>query len=229
MEENIVEDQVQEESQATQSTEDTPQEQSETTQDVAEAKPAMFTDHLGRELTAEQLHEEYLKSQSYITNLERKVQERETRVQAETVKAVESNELLQNVDPNVKEAITRIVTPVIQDALRQRDEAAEKTARDNELRQRFANAETKYDGKNGYPKFNRVAVTDFMLKSEVYDPEKAYLIMNQAGIIDAEVRKAMKGKTTTGTESTAGSTPAKPEGKPAESFDEASKRAMSRI
>ena len=227
MEENIVEDQVQEVSEDSTESE-VPQEQSETTNE-AEVKAEVFTDLLGRELTKEQLHEEYLKTQRYVTDLEKKVKDREVRIEKETVQAVSNNKLLQDVDPNVKEAIVQIVTPVIQDAFRQKEEMAEKQARDNELRQKFATAESKYDGKNGYPKFNRSATTQYMLTNEVYDPERAYLLMNQATIIDAEVRKAMKGKTTVPTETTVNRGPEKPEGKSPSSYEEASKRAFSRI
>ena len=127
----------------------------------------------------------------------------------------------------MKEAITQIVTPVIQDALRQRDEAAARKAQDEALRSKFDSAATKYDGKDGYPKFERTKVTNFMLENEVYDPERAYLLMNQAAIIDAEVRKAMKGGRAS-TESTTGSAPRKPQGEAPKSWEEASKRAASR-
>ena len=226
-EENIVEDQVQEVSdEVSQETTDTSKEQSETT-DVQEAKADVYVDHLGRELTGEQLHSEFISQQKYITGLEQKAKARETEIQSEAADAVSKNELLQNVDPNVKEAITRIVTPVIQDALRQRDEAEEAKAQDEALRKRFDDTAEKYGGKDGYPKFDRTKVTNFMLQSQVYDPEKAYLLMNQASIIDAEVRKAMKGGKPS-TESTVGSTPGKPQGKSPSSWEEASKRASSR-
>ena len=226
MENNIVEDQVQEE--VTESTSDTSEEQSETTEDVQEAKAEVYVDHLGREMTAEQLHSEFISQQKYITGLEQKAKARETEIQTEAADAVSKNELLQDVDPNVKEAITRIVTPVIQSALRQRDEADEAKAQDEALKQKFASTAEKYDGKDGYPKFDRTKVINFMLQSQVYDPEKAYLLMNQASIIDAEVRKAMKGGKSS-TESTVGSTPEKPQGKAASSWEEASNRAASRI
>jgi hypothetical protein len=226
MEENIVEDQVQG---TTEQTSDTSQEQSETTSDVGSDVASKTYDVLGRQLTPDELYEEFTKTQSYITRLQQETATREARVQKEAAEAVKSNELLQNVDPNVQEAISRIVTPIIQDALKQRDEIAEKQARDRELRQRFEDAEKKYDGTNGYPKFVKGAITNFMLQNEVYDPERAYRLMNQTAIIDAEVRKALKGKGITSTESTAGGSPTKPQGPAPKSFEEASKRAISRI
>jgi len=224
MENETVEDQVQE---VSETTSDTSQEQSETTDVGSEVESKVYS-VLGKDVTPDELYQEYNKTQSYITKLQQEAAERETKVQEEAASAVKDSELLQDVDPNVKEAITRIVTPVIQSALKQRDELAEKQARDNALRQQFADAETKYDGKDGYPKFNKTTVTRFMLDNEVYAPERAYLLMNQPAIIDAEVRKAMKGGGTSSTESTVGSTPKKPEGKPAKDWEEASKRAASR-
>lgn len=224
MEENIVEDEGQEVAQ--EPTEQASEGQSETTDEGAEALPKTYQ-VLGKDMSSDELYEEYQKTQAYITKLQQERAAREAEVQEEAADAVSRNELLQDVDPNVAEAIKQIVTPVIQDALRQRDETAAKEARDRELRQAFDNAEKKYDGKDGYPKFNKTAVTNYMLDNEVYDPERAYLLMNQSSIIDAEVRKAMKGGRKS-TESTAGSTPEKPEGKPPKSWDEASKRAAQR-
>jgi len=223
MEENIVEDQDQE---VSENTSDTSQEQSET-KDVDSEVESKTYNVLGRELSSDELYDEYTKTQSHITRLQQDAATRETKVQEEAVSAVSQNELLQNVPSDVRETITRIVLPVIQDSLRQRDEVAAKEAQDRELRQSFTNAEMKYDGKDGYPKFNRNQVTSFMVESQVYDPEKAYLLMNQASIIDAEIRKALKGKAPS-TESTTGSTPRKPTGKTPKTFEEASKRAASR-
>jgi ribosomal protein L17 len=232
MEENNVEDQGQEVSETTEETSSegqTSEEQSEATKDVQEeAKTDVFRDHLGRELTAEQLHQEYLKTQKYVTELEQTKAQREAEIQDEAARAVSGNELLQNVDPNVKEAIQQIVTPVIQDALKQRDEAEARKAQDAALRSKFDNAEKKYDGKNGYPKFERTKVTNYMLENEVYDPERAYLLMNQSAIIDAEVRKAMKGGKAS-TESTGSPTPRKPQGDSPKTWEEAAKRATSRV
>ena len=231
MEQENVEDQGQEEAAQETSSEETSQaseEQSETTKDIQEeAKAEVFKDYLGRELTKEQLHQEYLKTQKYVTELEQKNAQREAEIQDEAARAVSGNELLQNVDPNVKEAITQIVTPVIQDALKQRDQAEARKAQDEALRSRFDNAEQKHDGKDGWPKFDRTKVTNFMLESEVYDPERAYVLMNQPAIIDAEVRKAMKGGRAS-TESTTGRAPQKPKGESPKSWEEASKRAASR-
>jgi len=222
MEENIVEDQDQEVSE----TQDTSQEQSET-KDVDSEVESKTYNVLGRDISSDELFDEYTKTQSHITKLQQDAATRETKVQEEAASAVSQNELLQDVPSDVRETITRIVLPVIQDSLRQRDESAAKEAQDRELKQSFTNAETKYDGKDGYPKFDRSQVTSFMIESQVYDPEKAYLLMNQASIIDAEVRKALKGKSPS-TESTTGSTPKKPTGKAPSNWQEASKRASSR-
>lgn len=234
MEENIVEDQVQED--VSEDTSDTSAEQSEATSEEGVETSKLYKTPDGREMSADEIYEEYNKLLPEFTRRSQKLSEyekematREARVQEEAAQAVSDNELLRDVDPNVAEAIKQIVTPVIQDALRQRDERAAQEARDAELRQRFDSAEKKYSGGDGYPKFDRAKVTSFMLDNEVYDPEKAYILMNRDAIIDAEVRKALKGKDTKSTESTKGKGPIKPEGKKATSFEEASKRAISRL
>ncbi|MFA9409592.1 MAG: hypothetical protein ACERKJ_12270, partial [Candidatus Dadabacteria bacterium] len=165
-------------------TSDTSQEQSETTEDVGKEAESKMYNVLGRDVSSDELFNEYTKTQTYITKLQQEAATREAKVQKEAASAVSENELLQNVDPNVKEAISRIVTPIIQSALQQKDEAAEKEAKDRELKQSFADAEKKHDGKDGYPKFVKTAVTQYMLDNEVYDPERAYNLMNQAAIID---------------------------------------------
>ncbi len=153
---DIVEDQVQE---VSETTSDTSSEQSETTEDVGKEAESKTYSVLGKDVSSDELFDEYTKTQSYITKLQQDAATREAEVQKEAASAVSENELLQNVDPNVKEAISRIVTPIIQSALTQRDEAAQKEAKDKELRQDFADAEKKHDGKDGYPKFNKDGVT----------------------------------------------------------------------
>ena len=99
----------------------------QTTKDVTEeAKPELFKDHLGRELTTEQLQEEYTKTQSYITQLETEKKKWEESAQKEAAQAVSENEYLKDVDPNVREAIVQIVTPVIENRLQQKDAEEQK-------------------------------------------------------------------------------------------------------
>ena len=210
-----------------------PDEQSETSEEVAEeAKPELFKDHLGRELTAEQLHEEYTKTQSYVTKLEQERAEWEKSTQVEAAKAVSENELLQGVDPNVREAIIQIVTPVIEDSLKSRDIAAQRQAQDAAFTAKIADLKKQYPGGDGKPKFDEVKVLAAMQDPDnsIYDPEWKFKEMNWAAFVDFETKQAMKGKSSsTKTEDTGGTQPRKPEGKTPQNWEDAGKAALSRI
>ena len=207
--------------------------QSETTQVAEEAKPQVFKDHLGRDLTAEQLYEEYSKTQSYVSKLEKERLEWEKKAQTEAAKAVSENTLLKDVDPNVREAIVQIVTPVIEDSLRRRDADAQKRAQDEAFTRRLDELKAKYPGGNGLPKFDEVKVLAAMRdpSNSIFDPEWKFRELNYTAFMDYEIKQAMKGKSSTvETESTGGSHPKKPESnKTPRTLEEAGRNALSRI
>lgn len=210
------------------------EEQSETTENVVEeAKPQVFTDHLGRELTAEQLHQEYMKTQGYISKLEKERLEWEKATKEEASKAVSESEHLKDVDPNVREAIVQIVTPVIEQHLRLKDAEAQKRAQDEAFTKRLDELESKYKGGNGLPKFDRRNVLLAMQDptNSIYDPEWKFKQMHYADFLDYEIKQAMKGKSgTTETEATGSNQPRKPTSmKTPDSWEEAAKSAYSRI
>jgi len=208
------------------------EEQSEPT-DVAEAKSEVFTDHLGRELTPKQLHEEYLKTQGYVTKLEQERAEWEKSAQKEAARAVSENNYLKDVDPNVREAIVQIVTPVIEDSLRRRDADEQKRAQDEAFNKRLAELKTKYPGGNGLPKFDEVKVLAAMQdpSNSIFDPEWKFRELHWSEFVDFETKRAIKGKSGgVETESTGGSQPRKPDAaKSPKTWDQAARSAMSRL
>ena len=207
-------------------------EQSETTS-VEEAKPEVFKDHLGRELSTEQLQSEYLKTQSYVTKLEQERLEWEKSAQKEAARAVSENDSLKDVDPNVREAIVQIVTPVIEESLKRRDSEAQKRAQDEAFTNKLTELKTKYPGGGGVPKFDEVKVLAAMRdpSNSIFDPEWKFKEMNYAAFMDHEIKQAMKGKSSeTRTEDTGSSQPRKPTSdKSPKSWDEAAKAALSRL
>jgi len=211
-----------------------PEEQSETTEDVEEeVKAPVYKDHLGRELTGEQLHEEYVKTQSYITRLEGEKKKWEESAQKETAEAISENPYLKDVDPNVREAIAQIVTPLIENKLQQKDAEAQKKAQNEAFTAKIEGLKTKYPGGNGKPKFDELKILAAMqdpTNDGIYDPEWMYMKMNFPSIVDFEIKQAMKGKSSgTNTEDTGGSTPRKPQGKTPKNWDDAGKSALSRM
>jgi len=208
------------------------EEQPETTEDEqGEAKPQVFTDRFGNELTAEQLYEKYMGTAKYITQLEAEKKQWEQSAQKEASQAVSENEYLKNVDPDVKEAIVQIVTPVIQDSLRQRDAAAQKKAQDEAFSQKLNALKDKYPGGNGLPKFEEAAVLQAMRDPDntIFDPEWKFKEMNFDKFVDFEIKQAMKGKGSgVKTESTTGTQPKKPERATPKTWEDAARAAMSR-
>lgn len=210
-------------------------EQSETTKEevAEEAKPQMFTDHLGRELTGEQLQQEYMKTQGYISKLEKERLEWERSAQKEAQEAVSGNPLLEGVDQNVREAIVQIVTPVIQDHIRQRDIESQKRAQDEAFTRKLDDLEAKYKGGNGLPKFERVKVLAAMQDpaNSIFDPEWKFKEMHYNSFMDYEIKQALKGKSSdVETESTGGSQPRKPESnKTPRTWEEAARNAYNRL
>lgn len=209
-----------------------PEEQSETTEDVEEAKDELFEDRFGNKLTAQQLHEKYMETAGYITRLEQERKEWEESAQKEAAKAVSENELLANVDPNVRGAIIEIVTPVIQDALRQKDAESEKRAQQEAFDNRISELRGKYPGGDGRPKFDEIKVLAAMQDPSnrgIYDPEAMYWELNRKALIDYEVKQALKGKSSdVKTEDTGSSQPRKPDKSPPKTWDQATKSAISR-
>jgi predicted RNA-binding Zn ribbon-like protein len=156
----------------------------------------------------------------------------EAKSQAETAEALSASELLKDVDPNVAEAIKQIVSPVIQDALKSKDAETARDVANKEFDRKLDELEKKYTGGDGLPKFNRDAIIVAMREpgNEIFDPEIKFQTMNREAFNDYLVKQALKAQAGEGkTESTTGSTPKKPTGKPAKDFNEASDRVYKRL
>ena len=236
-------DQVQESSQETQGPEvikrvdDQASEQSETTseEDVNESK--VFKTPDGRELTPDEIYAEYnklypefTKRSQRLSELEEQRQKWEQDARKETSKAIEENSYLRDVDPNVKEAIIKIVEPAIEERIRARDEKMEQKAQNEAFDRRLSELEEKYPGGNGLPKFDKGEIIAQMQESgEIFDPEVMYKTLNWDAIVDHYAKEAIKGKKGgVKTEDTAGSTPKKPNSSKPKSWNDASRRALSR-
>lgn len=211
----------------------TASEQSETTEGVEEAKTEPFyVDHLGRELSAEQLKEEYSKTSAYITKLEQNQREREASAERDATRKIEENELLKNVDPNVKEAIIQMVKPVITETLLEKEREAEQKAANEAFDRKLDKLESDYPGGNGLPKFDRRVVLKAMQdpNNEIYDPEAKFYMMNRATFEDHLIKQALKTKKAgPETETTSSEAPEKPSSPSPKTLSEASKRAYERL
>jgi predicted NAD-dependent protein-ADP-ribosyltransferase YbiA (DUF1768 family) len=176
----------------------------------------------------ENFYPEFTRRSQKLADIERTTKETEARNKRTAEESVAQNKLLENVDPSVRDAIVQIVSPVIQEALGQRDKA-EQVKRENEIfDRRLTDLEKKY-GK----KFDRVEILRKMQEptNEIYDPEVLYQKMHWGEYLDEQIKAAMKGKSGgVTTENTSTEAPRKPgDSTPPTSFSEASRRAVSRF
>jgi hypothetical protein len=239
MDETETKDQVQEEAQTGQQ-----EEQSETTNEKDVNKESdesnLFELPDGRKLAGDQLREEYLKLNSEFTRRSQKLSEYEReRVETEARnkksadEAVSKSRLLADVDPTVKDAIIQIVSPVIQEALGEREKAETRRRDQENFDSRLTSLEKKYPGGNGLPKFDKIKILQKMQEpsNEIYDPELLFQRLNWDAWLDAQIRAAMKGKSgSSSTESTSTEPPKAPgTGKTPTTWSEATRNAISRF
>lgn len=213
-----------------------PKEQSEKGEEVAE-KPKTYKTPDGRELTPDQIYEEYNKLHPEFTRRSQKLAEYERRATEEKERnskeideSLSKNKLLEDLDPNVKLVITELAKQVagetIEDRLSRERSERERAERQSKFDKRLEELEKKY------PDFNRLEVLKKMQDpdNEIYDPEVLYQRLHWDTYLDSEVKKAMKQKAGgVTTESTSTQAPRKPsESQNPSSWSEASKRALSR-
>lgn len=215
------------------------EEQSETTVEsdkaLSKAYKIEFPDGTSRDMTPDELYDHYQKigpefnrKSQELAEYKRQQSEIEARNKRTAEESVSKSSLLENVDPSVREAIVQIVSPVIQEALGQRDKAEEAKRNNEAFDKRLNELEKKYPGK-----FNKLEILRKMQDpaNEIYDPEVLYQKLHWDDYLDEQIKAAMKGKSGgTTTESTSTEAPKKPgeTGSPS-SWAEASKRAKSRI
>jgi len=198
-----------------------------------------YKDTFGNELTAEELYDTYNKIVPNYTRMSQELAElkkaskqNEEQAGEDARKAIGDNKLLKDVPPDVKEAIVSIVTPVIQDAFKQREVAKTEEEKGKAFENELSSLESKYQGKDGLPKFDKNKVLAKMKETgnRIYDPEVLFLKMNEKAINDRLIKQALKQQRGgTRTEETGRESSRKPESKAPKDFEQASKHFLSRI
>ena len=214
--------------------EQTNEEQSETTVETPEVELFELPD--GRKVDSstlskewkENFYPEFTRRSQKLADIERATKESEARNKRTAEESVGKSELLENVDPSVRDAIVQIVSPEIQRALSLRDKEEEAKRSNEAFDNRLNDLEKKYPGK-----FKKTEILRKMQEptNEIYDPEVLYQKLHWDDYLDAQIKAAMKGKSSgTTTENTSTQAPRKP-GKTTspKSWNEASKRASSRV
>lgn len=194
----------------TEETKDNQKDQDKEQSKTEETTEKLYSTPDGRKLTSDQMFEEYGKLLPEFTRRSQKLKEfekleeqrkSEAKMQADAA----SSELLKKVPPDVKEAITQIVTPLFEQKLkdieeqnRKAEEAKEQERRDNEFKSTLTNLEGKYNGKNpeykGIPRFDRAEVMRAMRDpdNKIFDPELKFMDMHRGKFLDLEIKKALK-------------------------------------
>lgn len=219
-------------------TEQATAEQSGTTseQPVTESKLYKLPD--GREMSADDLYKEhtekllpeFTRRSQKLSEYERKIAEAETRAGEMTSKALDDDELLKDVDPNVRAVLEGITKQTLTKLLQEQEAQRAKEAESQKFDARLTAAAEKHNGSDGLPKWNRDEMVKFMMEKEIYDPEEAYYARHRERIEEDIIKKALQGKNTDiSTEDTGGNAPRKPQTPTPRNFEEAAKSALQRL
>lgn len=194
----------------------------------------------GRELSPDELYDEYNKlvpeftrRSQRLSELEKQAKERKAEAGEEARTAVAEDEVLKNVQPEVREAIVRIVEPEIEKRLKQREEKQAQQRREEAFEEELQTLEKEYDGSDGLPKFDRNEVLRAMQEegNRIYDPEAKFRQLHESEFVDYKVKQSLKqqGGGRESEETGVSGKKKKPESEPPKDFAEAAKRAISRI
>jgi hypothetical protein len=212
--------------------------QSDKVDDKGKESPKLFKLPDGRELKAEDVYAEYnkllpefTKRSQKLADYERQSKEAKAKAEDEARKAAEESDLLKEVSPDVKEAIIQIVKPLFQDYDKHKSEESLKEQQDKQFEAELKSLEVKYDGKNGLPKFDRSRILEKMQEegNRIFDPETMYQKLHEKEYTDNMIKQALKQKSGGNNLETTGSEDHKPDEKSPKTWQEASKRAYSRI
>jgi len=193
----------------------------------------------GREVSADDVFAEYGKIVPEFTrrsqklrDFERAEEEAKSKAGQNARESIAQDELLKNVDPDVKDAIIKIVEPRIESALKGIQEKNAQQERDKAFTAELGTLEKKYPGGDGRPKFDRNVILEKMKDSSNrdFDPETVYEKIHKKELFDNQVKQALK-KQRGGSqlETTGSGDGGKPQGKTPKTFAEAADSARSRI
>ena len=147
----------------------------------------------GRKVTGEQAVEEYRKLQTEFTRRTEELKELKEKSTPKT--PVQEAAVLKELKEKYG-VVTRDELEAERDRIRGEMEYNKKIER----------LEEKFDGKNGYPAFERDKVLAFMQKESLYNPDVAYREMNREAIKKAEVEEYIKAQKSNPSSISGGST-----------------------
>jgi hypothetical protein len=110
---------------------------------------------------------------------------------------INKDDALSKVPHDVREAIVKIVTPVIEARFKAVDEANAQTQREKAFDAELKSLEEKYNGKNGISKFDRSEVLRAMKdpNNRIFDPEAKFKDLHASEFMDIAIKEALKKQT----------------------------------
>jgi len=215
-------------------------EQSDQKGEEGKNEPKLYKLPDGRELTADEVYKEhtekllpeFTRRSQRLAKFEKAEEEAKSEAGQQAREAVAKDDLLKDVDPSVREAITRIVEPIIQQRIGGLKEETAQSEKDKAFKAELGSLETKYPGGDGRPKFERSKILAKMREEDNRDfnPETVYEKLHRKELFDYEVKQALKKqKGGSQLETTGGDESGKPQAKTPKTFAEAANAARSRV
>jgi len=216
------------------------QEQSNEGQGEQEGSPSkLYKLPDGREVTADEVYKEYVENllpeftrrSQELAELKRQLQDRENRAGKDARQAINEDELLKDVPPDVKEAIIRIVQPILDSKFEELERQRAQQEADEAFERELQTLEKEFPGGDGRPKFDRDEVLRAMQdpNNRIFDPRTKFMQMYEKEFNDLLIREALK-KQRGGTETeNTGGGPRKPERNVPKTFEEAARAFSERL
>jgi hypothetical protein len=175
---------------------------------------------------------EFTKRSQTLAEIERKEKESKEKIEIDSRNSVNNNEILKDVPLEVKEAIHQIVKPLFQEYDKAKSAEIETKRQDERFESELSSLETKWDGKDGKPKFDRNEVISAMKdpNNRNFDPESKFRELHQQEFLDNLIKESLKKQSGGGNlENTGTEGEHKPDPKSPKTFKEAAERFASRL
>jgi hypothetical protein len=174
---------------------------------------------------------EFTKRSQALAEKERLEKESKEKIEADSRNSIEKNEILKDVPLEVKEAIHQIVKPLFQEYDKAKSAEIEAKRQDERFESELKSLETKWDGKDGKPKFDKNEVISAMKdpNNRNFDPESKFRELHQQEFLDNLIKESLKKQSGGGDLETTGNNDHKLDPKSPKNFKEAAERFASRL
>lgn len=179
----------------------------------------------------EKFYPEFTRRSQALADFRKREEQLKATSEDEARQAVEENDKFKDVPQEVKELIIETAKPLFEQLKQEEENRLNEKRTQEQFKKELDDLETKYNGKDGLPKFDRNKVLMAMKEptNRIYDPEAKYISMHREAYNDYLIKQALKQQGgSLNTESTTGDH-SQPESKSPSTFAEARRAAMARI